>query len=78
MTRIGSVPQLLVTAYSVPSLPILVNLMMEAIRFSKTSVLTRAPSRNIPEDGSLHNHHLEIRKSYSIALFFIIAQKGYQ
>jgi hypothetical protein len=28
--------------------------MMEAIRFSETSVLTRATWRNIPEDGILH------------------------
>jgi hypothetical protein len=34
---------------NVPSSPILVILMMEAIRFSETSVLTRATRRNIPE-----------------------------
>jgi hypothetical protein len=37
-----SVLRLLVTANIVPSSPILVTLMMEAISFSETSVLTRA------------------------------------
>jgi hypothetical protein len=38
----------------VPSLPILVTLMMEAIRSSKTWVLTTATWHNIPEDGMLN------------------------
>jgi hypothetical protein len=53
ITRIGirSVRRLLVTAYVVPSLPILATLMREALRFSGTSVLTRASRYKIPEDG---------------------------
>jgi hypothetical protein len=41
------------TANVIPSSPILVTLMMEAIRSSETSVLTRAALRNIPNDGIL-------------------------
>jgi hypothetical protein len=49
-----SVLQLLITANVVLSLLDFVTLMMEAIRSSEASVLTRATWCHVPEDGILH------------------------
>jgi hypothetical protein len=50
---IHSVLQLQVTGNVVPSSLILFTIMMEAIPFSETLVLTRAKWRNFPEDSFL-------------------------
>jgi hypothetical protein len=58
-----SVRRLLVTASVVPSSPILVTLMKEALSSCEMLVLTRATWRNIPEDAILPENYASINSS---------------
>jgi hypothetical protein len=58
-----SLLQLLVTANVVPSSLIPSTLMMVAIRFPETTVLTKAVGRHISDDGIIHSDRYENLKS---------------
>jgi hypothetical protein len=81
MTRIDELQTTLaLTSYRsaanvVSSSPILVILLMEAVRSSEKSVLTTATRRNIPEDGTLYSHRRENFKSYTALTGWALQQR---
>jgi hypothetical protein len=64
-----NVRRLVVTANDVPSSPIPVTLLMEALRSFETFVLTRAKRRNIPGDGIPHKYFFLI---YSLSTSIVV------
>jgi hypothetical protein len=56
---------------NIPSSPILVTLLIEAILSSKMTFLTRTTWPNFPEDGILHSHHRGNPKSYILTTVFL-------
>jgi hypothetical protein len=52
--------------------PIVVTLIMEAIRSSKMSVPTRTTWRHIPVEGILHSNRRENQGSYFFVVVYLI------
>jgi hypothetical protein len=67
----GQQNQLLVTANTVIISLILLILIMDAIRFSETSALTRVTRRYMQEDDILHSHRRENLKSYKESYWYV-------
>jgi hypothetical protein len=59
-----SVRRLLVTANVVPTSPILFTMIMEVLRSTDTSVLTKTTRCNISDNAILHGHRRENVKPY--------------
>jgi hypothetical protein len=64
MLRRENLKSYIVTTNVIPSSPILITLMKEALSSSETTVLTRTPRRNIPGYTILRSHRRENLKSY--------------
>jgi hypothetical protein len=65
----GSIFVLVIPSSLIPS-----TLMMDRIRSSETSILTRVTRRHISEDGILYIHRRENLKSYKLIYIFVFSR----